>query len=170
LNVFEAVQTRRSIRSYQTKPVEEEKLTKILEAARLAPSAVNLQPINYVVVKDKAAKQLLSQAYSRPWFTQAPVIIVACATPEKAWKRSDGEEFWKIDAAISLQTLVLAATAEGLGTCWIGAFDEKKAKEALNVPKNVRIVAMTPLGYSAETKPTVTERKPISEIVHKDKW
>jgi nitroreductase len=170
LDVFDAIRSRRSIRSYQTKPVEEEKLAKILEAARLAPSAVNLQPVSYVVVKDIAAKQLLSQAYSRSWFAQAPLIIVACATPEMAWKRSDGEEFWKIDAAISLQTLVLAATAEGLGTCWIGAFDEAKAKEALNIPKNVRAVAMTPLGYPAETKPPVTERKPISDIVHRDKW
>jgi nitroreductase len=170
LDVFDAIRSRRSIRSYQNKPVEEEKLAKILEAARLAPSAVNLQPISYIVVKDKAAKELLSQAYSRIWFAQAPLIIVACATPEKAWKRSDGEEFWKIDAAISLQTFVLAATAEGLGTCWIGAFDEKKAKEALGIPENVRVVAMTPLGYPAETKPPVTERKSISDIVHRDKW
>jgi nitroreductase len=170
LDVFEAAQTRRSIRSYQTKPVEEEKLAKILEAARLAPSAMNLQPISYIVVNDKAAKQRLGQAYPRSWFTQAPVIIVACAAPEKAWKRNDGEEFWKIDAAIALQTLVLAATAEGLGTCWIGAFDEKKAKEALNVPKNVRVVAMTPIGYSAEVKLPVTERKLLTELIHYNKW
>lgn len=170
LDVFETVKTRRSIRSYQDKPVEEEKLAKILEAARLAPSAVNLQPCSYVVVTDKAVRQRLSQAYSRSWFAQAPVIIVACATPEKAWKRNDGEEFWKIDAAIALQTLVLAATAEGLGTCWIGAFDEKKAKDALDIPKNVRVVAMTPIGYPAETKPPVTERKPLTELIHYNKW
>ena len=150
--------------------MEEQKLLRILEAARLSPSAVNFQPWNLIVVKDPTAKQHLSKAYTRPWFAKAPIIIVTCATPEKAWKRSDGEEFWKIDAAIATQTLILAATAEGLGTCWIGAFDEKKAKEALGIPENTRIVAMTPLGYAAEQKGKVSERRPLAEIVHYDHW
>ncbi len=170
MDVIEAVKTRRSIRSYINKPMEEEKLAKILEAARLSPSAVNFQPCSFIVVKDKVARQRLSTAYPRSWFIQAPVIIVACASPQQAWKRSDGEEFWKVDAAIAMQTLVLAATSEGLGTCWIGAFDEKKAKEALGIPENVRVVAMTPVGYAAENKAQVTERKPLEQIVHYDKW
>jgi len=170
LDVFEATKKRRSIRNYLDKPVEEETLAKILDAARLAPSAVNLQPCTFIVVRDKAAKERLSKSYSRPWFTQTPVIVVACVSPEKAWKRWDGEEFWKVDAAIALQTLVLAATAEGLGTCWIGAFDEKLCKEALGIPRNVRVVAMTPLGYPAEVKPEVTERKSLAEFVRYDGW
>jgi nitroreductase len=170
MDVHEAFKTRRSIRSYQSKPVEEEKLAKVLEAARLAPSAVNLQPCDFIVVKDAAAKERLAKAYVRPWFGKAPVIIVVCATPEKAWVRGDGEEFWKIDAAIALENMVLAATAEGLGTCWIGAFDEQKAKAALSVPADVRVVAMTPLGYPAEQKGNVTDRKPLNEIVHNDRW
>jgi nitroreductase len=170
LDVFEAIKTRRSIRSYQNRPVEQEKLDRILHSAQLSPSAVNFQPWSFIVVKDQVAKNRLSEAYPRPWFAKAPIIIVTCADPEKAWKRNDGEEFWKIDAAIAMQDIVLTATSEGLGTCWIGAFDEKKAKEALCIPENVRVVAMTPLGYSAEEKGKASERKPLTEIVHNDQW
>ena len=170
MDVLEVVKTRRSIRNYQDKPVEEEKLLRILDAARLSPSAVNFQPWDFIVIQDSTAKQRLSRAYKRPWFAKAPVIIVTCATPEKAWKRSDGEEFWKIDAAIATQTLIMAATAEGLGTCWIGAFDEKIAKETLGIPENMRVVAMTPLGYAAEQKGQVSERRPLSEIFRYDHW
>lgn len=170
LDVLEAIRKRRSIRSYIDTPVEQEKLDRILEAARLSPSAVNFQPWAFVVVKDQACKEKLKAAYSRSWFAKAPVIVVTCATPEKAWKRSDAEEFWKIDAAIAHQDLILAATAEGLGTCWIGAFDESKAREALGIPANVRVVAMTPLGYPAEHPTAPSERKTLKEILHHDKW
>jgi nitroreductase len=170
LDVLETIRKRRSIRSYLDKPVEQEKLDQILEAARLSPSAVNFQPWSFIVVKDPAWKERLRKAYPRTWLAKAPVIIVTCATPEKAWKRSDGEEFWKIDAAIAHQDMVLAATALGLGTCWIGAFDEAKAKEALGIPANVRVVAMTPLGYAAEHPTQAPDRKTTEEIVHYNKW
>jgi nitroreductase len=170
LDVFEAVKTRRSIRSYLDTPVEEDKLFRVLEAGRLSPSAMNLQPLDFVIVKDDAVKENLSKSYPRPWFRYAPVIIVVCATPKKAWRRRDGEEFWKIDAAIAMQSMVLAATAEGLGTCWVGAFDEKAAKVALGIPADIRVVAMTPLGYGGEQKGYVTERKGSVEIVHRDRW
>ena len=170
LDVLEAIKKRRSIRSYLDTPVEQEKIDQILEAARLSPSAVNFQPWAFIVVKDPACKERLIAAYSRSWFAKAPVIIVTCATPDKAWKRSDGEEFWKIDAAIAHQNLILEATALGLGTCWIGAFDEAKAKEALGIPANVRVVAMTPLGYAAEHPTQASDRKATEEIVHHDKW
>ncbi len=170
LDVLEAVKTRRSIRCYQKKQVEEQKLSRILEAGRLSPSAVNFQPWRFILVKDQTVKERLSKSYTRPWFVKAPIIIVVCAIPEKAWKRSDGEEFWKIDAAIATQCMVLAATAEGLGTCWIGAFDENKAKEALGIPENVRVVVMVSLGYAAEQKGQVTERKSLAEIIHNDHW
>jgi nitroreductase len=170
LDVLEAVKKRRSVRNYLDKPVEEEKLLKVLEAARLSPSAVNYQPWHFIVVKDKTAKEKLLKAYPRNWFAKAPVIVVVCASPEKAWRRSDGEEFWKIDAAIAMQSLVLAATSEGLATCWIGAFDEKKAKEALGIPANIRVVVMTPLGYSAEEMGPVAERKAAEQVVHYNHW
>jgi len=170
MDVFEAIRTRRSIRRYEKKPVEKEKLLKILEAARLAPSAVNFQPWSFIVVTDPKVKENLKAAYNQDWFISAPVIIVACAFPERAWVRRDGEEYWKVDVAIAMQTLILAAWNEGLGTCWIGAFREEETKKALGIPPNVRVIAMTPLGYPAEQKGPVSNRKPLEEITHYDRW
>jgi len=170
MGVFEAIKTRRSIRRYKEDLIDEETLRKVLEAARLAPSAANRQPWRFIVVTDPIVKRSLRKAYDKEWFTSAPVIVVACAVPEEAWVRRDGEEYWKVDVSIAMQNLVLAAWDEGLGTCWIGAFDENEAKQALGVPPNVRIVAMTPLGYPAETKGPVSNRKPLSEIVHYNHW
>ena len=102
MDVFEAIKTRRSIRKYQNKPVEQEKLSKVLEAARLSPSAANRQPWRFIVVTDPEVKEKLRAAYNRDWFISAPVIIVGCALPHKAWVRSDGEEYWKVDLAIAM--------------------------------------------------------------------
>jgi nitroreductase len=170
LNVFEAIRTRRSIRSYLNKPVEKEKLLRILEAVRLSPSAVNFQPWSFIVVTNSEAKQKLRAAYDKEWFISAPVIIVACANPEDAWRKFDGEEYYKVDIAIAMQNLVLAAWEEGLGTCWVGAFREEEVKKALGIPQNVRVVVMTPLGYPAEEKGPVTNRKPLEEIIRYDRW
>ncbi|MGQ9514965.1 MAG: nitroreductase family protein [Thermoproteota archaeon] len=170
MDVFEAIQTRRSIRSYEERAVEEERLRRVLEAGRLSPSAANKQPWHFIVVRDKLVKEKLRSAYSAEWFLRAPVIIVVCADPSVAWRRKDGEEIWKIDAAIALQTIVLCAWDEGLGTCWICAFDEKAAKDALGIPQGIRVVAMTPLGYPAERKEPVNQRKRLEEIVHYDHW
>ena len=170
MDVFEAVKTRRSIRKYQEKPVEKEKLAKILEAARLSPSANNNQPWHFLAVTDGIIRKKLFPAYNSDWFVNAPAIIVACATPSKGWFRQDGEDYWKVDVAIAMQTMVLVAHELGLGTCWIAAFKETKVKEALGIPEEVRVVAMTPLGYPAERKGPVTERKPKEEIVHLDHW
>ena len=170
MNVFEAVRTRRSIRKYLDKPVETEKLMKILEAARLSPSANNNQPWHFIAVTDKTIRNSLFSAYQRDWFVNAPVIIVACATPLKGWSRQDGEDYWKVDVAIAMQTMVLVAHELGLGTCWIAAFKEDKVKEALGIPREVHVISMTPLGYSAEKKGPVTARKPAEEIIHFDHW
>ena len=170
LDVFEAVRTRRSIRRYKDTPVETEKLMRILEAARLSPSASNNQPWHFIAETDKAAREKLFPAYNRDWFVNAPVIIVACATPSKGWSRQDGEEYWKVDVAIAMQNMVLVAHDLGLGTCWIAAFKEEIVKQALGIPKEVRLVAMTPLGYPAEQKGPVAEREPMEEIVHFDNW
>lgn len=170
MGVFEAIKKRRSIRKYSEKLIEKEKLNRVLEAARLAPSAVNRQPWHFIVVADPTKKEGLRAAYDREWFVKAPVIIVACVDPEEAWRRMDGEEYWKVDLAIVMQNLVLASTELGLGTCWIGAFNEDAAKKALGIPKNVRVIAMTPLGYPAEKKGPVTDRKPLADIIHYDKW
>ncbi len=170
MEFYEVVKRRRSIRKYKTTPVEEDKIARVLEAGRLAPSAANRQPWHFIVVKNPKVKEELRKAYNRDWFVNAPVIVVVCADPTKAWKRADGEEFWKVDAAIAMEHIVLAATNEGLGTCWICAFNEAEVKKVLRIPEHIRIVAMTPLGYPDEVKGEVTDRKPMNEILHYDGW
>ena len=170
MDVFEAIKTRRSIREYQEKPVEQEKLSKVLEAARLSPSAANKQPWKFIVVTDPKVKESLRSAYNKDWLISAPVIIVGCALPKEAWVRSDGEEYWKVDLAIAMQSLILEVWEQGLGTCWIGAFREDGVKKALGIPDDVRVVALTPLGYPAEEKEPVVRRKPLEEIVSYDHW
>ena len=170
MDVFEAVKTRRSTRKFKDSTIEKEKLSKVLEAARFAPSAANLQPWSFIVVSDKTIRQSLFSGYSRQWFVDAPIIIVACGFPDKGWCRKDGEKYYPLDVAIAMQNLILAAHDVGLGTCWIAAFDEKKVKKALDIPKNVRVIAMTPLGYPDEVKGPVTERKSFEEMIHYNKW
>lgn len=168
LEVFEAIKRRRSIRKYEQKVIEKEKLLNVLEAARLAPSAMNRQPYAFVVIKEKENVQKLSSACNQEWI--APIIIVVCAFPEKAWIRDDGEEYWKADAAIAMNNISLQACTEGLGTCWIAAFKEEKIKEILGITPEAKVLAMTPLGYPAEKKGPVTKRKRIDELVHYEKW
>lgn len=169
MSVFEVLKKRRSIRKYQNKPVEEEKINKVLEAARLAPSANNQQPCSFIVVTKPEVRESLRSAYKADWFVQAPAVIVGCANPKEAWRRG-GEEYWKVDSAIAMENLILAATDLGLGTCWVAAFDENQIKKALNIPRDIRVVAMTPLGYPDEGKDPVTDRKPLQSIVHHEKW
>ena len=170
MDVFATIKKRRSIRLYAKKPVEEEKLNRILEAARLAPSADNNQPWRFVVVTDEEIKEKLRTSYDEEWFVSSPVIIVGCAVPNEAWVRMDGQEYWMVDVAIAMQNLILTATELGLGTCWVADFNETAARKALGLPLDIRVVAMTPLGYPAEKKPPVKNRKPLSEIVHYDNW
>lgn len=170
MSILEVLKKRRSIRKYQTKPIEKDMLLQLLEAARLGPSAANMQPCHFIVVTAKEMREKLKASYKNDWFVNAPVIIVGCAKPKEAWRRRDREEYWKVDAAIAMQNLILAAAEAGLGTCWIAAFDEKAAKKALDIPKDVRVVAMTPLGYPDEEKGLITDRKPLENIVHYDKW
>lgn len=97
-------------------------------------------------------------------------MIVVCVNPKLSWIRKDNEEFWKVDAGLTMQNLSLVAFSEGLGTCWIAALDEEKAKAVLGIEKPIRVVAMTPLGYADEKKGPITNRKPIDELVHYEKW
>ena len=170
MDVFEAVKNRRSIRDYEYTPVEREQLSKILEAGRLSASANNNQPWHFVVLTGKAARERVFPAYPKDWFAKAPVILVACATPEAAWSRQDGESYWKVDTAIAVQNMILVAHELGLGTCWIAAFDETKVKDAVGIPKEIRVIALMTLGYPAETKGAITERKPLEEILHYEHW
>jgi nitroreductase len=170
LNVVEVIQKRRSVRKYLDKPVEEEKINIVLEAARLGPSAANIQPCHFIVVTDPVVRASLREAYGAEWLQQAPVVIVVCANTKDAWKRRDGENYWIVDGAIAMQNVVLAATELRLGTCWIAALDEGKLRKALNIPKDFKVIAMTPVGYPAEEKPAAPDRKPLESMLHKEKW
>ena len=164
MEFYEVINKRRSIRAYKKDPVEDSKLSRILNAARLAPTAANRQPYSLIVVKDEETKLKLKDAYSQEWFFTAPVIVCACALPDDAWKRNDGKGYVDVDVAIAMDHLILAASAEGLGTCWIAAFKPEVVREVLNIPDNMEPLILTPLGYP-ETIPEPTFRKPLEEMV-----
>jgi nitroreductase len=164
VDFFELIRNRRSIRKYQDKSVEKEKLQRILEAARLAPSAMNRQPYQLFVVTNKAILSKINSVCNQDW--KAPIMIAMVSIPKEAWVRDDGEEFWKADAAIAMNQVSLAAFAEGLGTCWIAAFKENQMKEILGAASDSRIPFLSPLGYPAENKGPITNRKTIESLVH----
>jgi nitroreductase len=169
MEFYEVLRTRRSIRKYKSDPVEEEKLERILEAVKLAPSAKNNQPWHLIVVRDKSVKLALKDAYPRDWFYTAPLIICACGDPAQAWIRRDGKSYLDVDVAIAFEHLILAAAAEGLGTCWIGAFDSAAVKRVLSLPAGIEPIAMTPLGIADEA-PRPFSRKSTAEFVRADRW
>jgi nitroreductase len=171
MDVFEVLKKRRSIRKYQSKPVENEKVQKVLEAARLGPSANNQQPCHFIVVTKSEVKESLRTAYDRTWFLASPVVIVGCVNPKEAWRKSMfGDDYWKVDLAIAMQNLILTATDLGLGSCWITDFDEKAVKKALNIPSEIRVVAMATMGYADEEKEPATDRKPLESMIHHERW
>lgn len=170
-SLIDLIEKRKSIRSYKPQDVEEEKLNYILQAFRKAPSAKNLQPWKLIIVKDKKKISDLSIACNNQTFlSEAPILIVACAKEDEAYGVMGGYmNSYSVDIALALEHLILAATEKGLGTCWIGAFKEKLVKDLLDVPDNVRVVAITPVGYPA-VEGRIRGRKPISEIVCYDKY
>jgi nitroreductase len=163
------IQKRYSVRGYQTKPVEDEKLNKVLDAARLAPTAHNYQPFKLIVIKTRGNEVDLKRIYDRKFFVEAPIVICACTMLEDGWTRDDGKNYAEVDTTIAMDHLILAATELGLGTCWIGKFDLKAAREVLNIPENVLPLIFTPLGYPNDT-PRTKQRKGIDDIVAYDKW
>lgn len=169
MKIFEE---RRSIRRYVDRPVEDEKLRAVLEAARLAPSWANLQCWTYIVVKDPGVKEAVAATLEgnpiRKALDTAPVVIVACADPERSGT-ANGQPYYMVDIGISMQQLVLEACNQGLGTCWVGWINEDELRSVLGVPKNIRIVALTPLGYPA-VHPESPGRKTLQEITFLDRW
>lgn len=169
MDVFEAIQTRRSIRSYLNQPVEEEKLTQVLEAGRLAPSANNRQEWRFVVVQDGDKREKLAEAACGQRFVAEAPAVIACCSVESKHVLTCGHPAYAIDVAIAIDHMTLAATALGLGTCWIGAFYEDRVREILNIPDSVRVVELLTLGYPGE-KPTPRNRKRLDEIVYREQW
>ncbi|MEM2341392.1 MAG: nitroreductase family protein [Candidatus Bathyarchaeia archaeon] len=166
MDVFEAIRSRRSIRSYEPTPIPRDKLEKILEAARLAPSAGNIQPWHFIVVTDSEKRRKLAKAPFAGFLKEAPVVIVGCGNQKASPK------WFMIDVAIAMQNMVLAATAEGLGTCWVGSFNENDVKEMLKIPDDYRVVALLALGYphkkldiQSKILHSIRRRKKLEEIV-----
>jgi nitroreductase len=166
MEVFEAIKNRYSCRSYLAKPVPEEKLKKILEAARLAPSAHNAQEWKFVVVKDVRKKEEVAEAAGQSFIAEASVVIVAVSLdPEHIM--SGGTPAYAVDLAIAMEHIALQAVEEGLGTCWIGAFDQEEVKKILSIPKGCKVVVLMPIGYPAD-KPKSKIRKKLDEITSED--
>lgn len=163
-NILEVIQNRYSCRSYKPDPVEEEKLAVILEAARLAPTAANRQPFRLIAAKTEGRREELRRIYPKEWFVQAPLILGVCALPEKAWVRRDGKNYADVDVSIVMDHMILAASAQGLGTCWVGAFDAGVARQVLGLDEELEPVAFTPLGYPLDAlSPKV--RRSLDELV-----
>lgn len=169
MSFLNLVHKRASIRGYEPTPVPDADLEKILEAGRLAPSAANYQPWHFIVVKSEEQRRKLHDAYGRDWFWKAPVILVVCVEPSKAWTRLDGKNYAWVDGTIAMDHMTLCAADLGLGTCWVGAFDPAKVRAILGLPEGVEPVAMTPLGKAA-AEPQPKKRKALDEIVHYEKW
>jgi nitroreductase len=164
MEVAVALRERRSVRSYQNVDIEYEKLMKVLEAGRLSPSAVNRQEWKFIVVKDaEKRKKLASAACGQSFVGQAPVVLVACGTETQA-VMTCGQPAYTVDVSIAFAYMILQACELGLGTCWIGAFQEDDVRKVLNIPMHIRVVAMSPLGYPAHAIPP-RPRKSLEEIV-----
>lgn len=173
MNIFEVIKNRRSIRAFQEKDIPKEFIEKVLEAARWAPSAGNIQPWEFIIVKDKKIKMKLAEAaYGQYFIAEAPIVIVVCTNIRKSSSRYGirGETLYSIqDAAAATQNILLSVHALGLGACWIGAFSEEEVSSFLNIPKHVRPVAIIPIGYPKE-KPSPLYKREISEITYFEKY
>lgn len=169
MEIHEAIRARKSVRSYLDKPVEQDKLDRVLEAARLAPSASNRQEWRFVVVREPGKRQALASAARQPFIGEAPVILACCAETDHHRMRC-GHECFLVDVAIAMDHLTLAAVAEGLGTCWIGAFDAGEVRRILGIPREIEVVELMPLGYPADPAPVPKSRRTLAEIVRYDAW
>lgn len=184
MDTLEAIRTRRSVRKFSDRPVEEEKLRTVLEAARLAPSWANMQCWRFVVVQDPDMRRRISElSYVEAFFApkgyktnpaqqalaDAPVVIVACGEPTLSGDLR-GQQYYMTDVGIATENLMLAAHAQGLGSVFVGVFDEEQVGDLLNIPPGVRIVGLFPLGYPLEEAKAGPPRKPLEDIVHFGSW
>ena len=170
MNVSDAIRTRKSVRSYLPRQVEDEKLTAVLEAARLAPSASNRQEWRFVIVRDAETRRKIAEAANNQTFVgEAPAVIVACAETDGRIMMC-GQPCYPIDVAIALDHIALAAVEHGLGTCWIGAFNEEKVKQILGIPEKIRVVELMPMGYATDPTPVEKKRLSLDAIVKHERW
>ncbi|MFX1418131.1 MAG: nitroreductase family protein [Promethearchaeota archaeon] len=171
MDFYEVVKKRRSLRVFKPEMPEKEKIERVLEAARLAPTWANMQGVHYIIVKEpENVKSVWAAIGQETKFTEAPMFIVGLISPSGSGVNKNGEKYYGVDFGICFEHLILAATAEGLATCWIGWFNEEKLKKILKIPKKYKIMGLTPLGYTIKPKGEVEERKPIEKIVHYEQF
>jgi nitroreductase len=161
----ELLEARFSARAYDRTPVDDAALARILEAVRLAPTAANRQAFRVVVLETEGREEQLRRIYDRAWFVQAPLVLAVCAVPAEGWVRAgDGWSAAGVDATIAMTHLILAAADEGLGTCWVAAFDPAAAREVLGLSEGIVPWAFTPLGHPVDS-PSPKERRPLAALV-----
>lgn len=163
------IRSRYSVRAYKPDPVEDDKLQKVLEAARLAPTAANRQPFQIIVAHTTGREAELEQVYHREWFLQAPLVLLICGLSKEAWVRRDGKCYQDADAAIVMTHIILAAAEQDLGTCIVAAFDPLAAREVFGLPGDVEPLLLTPLGYPNDL-PLPKERKQLADLVRWEHW
>jgi len=165
MDLYEAIRCRRSVRSFRPDPIPQEVLDRVLEAARCAPSSLNLQPWRFILVKAPQIKrEIVSCCPGQSFVEDAPLLIVACGLPTEG-KIGGRTPSTLADVAVAMAHLSLAAAAEGLGTCWITAFEEEPLRRALGVPEGEQVVLISPLGYPTDKTTRAKHRKPMSEII-----
>lgn len=172
MDVKKAISNRQSIRSYSDKKISKDLISEIIKYAHLAPSAGNLQARDFIIVEDiEIRKELSKAALDQEFIIEAPVSIVVCANLDRISPYGTrGRELYCLqDAAAAVEHILLMAVENGLGTCWVGAFNEKEVSKILNLPSHIRPVAIIPIGYPKE-KPTPTSRIDIKELIHYNKW
>lgn len=171
MELYDVIKKRKSVRKFKTVPIADEVINRILDAGRMAPSAKNIQPWHFIVVRDPEMKKKVAEACRNQYFiADADTIICGCAFEKVAWGRMGNYmAAWPHDLSIALEHMILAATNEGLGTCWIGAFDEGMVKDVLGIPDGVRVVALTPVGVPDE-EARDRGRLELKDIVSYDKF
>lgn len=170
MEVMDAIRTRKSVRSYLDKPVDDATLARVMEAARLAPSARNDQEWRFIAVRDRAMRERIArEAAKQPFIAEAAVVLACCAETDGRLMTC-GQFAYTIDVAIAMDHLSLAAAAEGLGTCWIGAFDEGLVTRLLGIPPTVRVVQLMPLGWPTDPAPIAKRRLPMAKILRMERW
>ncbi len=170
MDIYKAISLRKSVRAFKSEDVPEDVMTRILESARLAPSASNRQEWRFVVVRNKDTRNKIAQAaFGQNHVAQAPVVLVCCADTDQH-VMTCGQQSYPIDVAIAVTHITLCAAAEGLGTCWIGAFYEDQIKEILNIPNHIRVVAVLPVGYPQDPGPVEKIRLRLDNFVSYEQW
>lgn len=162
--LFDIISNRYSCRSYLDKPVEAEKVAYLKECMRLAPSAVNRQPWKFRIVRSQEGREKLQSCYDRSWFAKAPLYILASVLHDTEWVRADGKPHGNIDVAIAVEHLCLAATDQGLGSCWVCNFDAQRCHELFQLPETEEAVVVIPIGYASAPDVPAKTRKPLEEL------